>query len=312
MEIELSVVMSVYNAERFLKEAIQSILTQTYKNFEFIIINDGSTDNSLEIIKSFKDNRIKVINQKNIGLSKSLNKGVKISNGRYIARMDADDISLPNRFELQLDFFATNKGYVLLGSNIYFIDINGAILYETNLPLTNEDMKESLPNIKMMHSSVMFLKSAFYEAEQYPIEIPKYFEDKILWNKMANYGKIANLEDVLIKYRLVPSSIFNLSNNQIQKLKEISNKIIENNYILTNEDKLNIINITKITKNQQYGNYFLRIANAYKKKNKKRKSLTFLIKSFFYNPFEKDTLKMFIKLLLPYYLIILVRKSPKG
>ena len=175
MEVELSVVMSVYNAELFLNEAIQSILDQTYQNFEFIIVNDGSTDNSLKIITSFNDNRIIVIDQENQGLSKSLNTGVSISNGKYIARMDADDISLPNRFELQLDFFNNYKNHVLLGSNIYFVDINGIILDETKLQLTDKKIKKCLPNIKLMHSSVMFLKSIFYAAGQYPLEIPKYF-----------------------------------------------------------------------------------------------------------------------------------------
>jgi glycosyltransferase involved in cell wall biosynthesis len=312
MEIELSVVMSVYNTELYLKEAIRSILNQTYKKFEFIIVNDGSTDNSLEIIKSFNDNRIIVFNQENQGLSKALNRGISISNGKYIARMDADDISLPNRFELQLDFLNTHKEYVLIGSNIYYVDINGEILDKSKLPLINEEINESLPNIKFMHSSAMFLKNAFYEAGEYPIEIPKYFEDKILWNKMAKYGKIANLELALVKYRLVPSSIFNLSNSQIQKHKDISNKIIKNNYFLTNDDKLEIIDIAKITKNQQYGNYYLRVAFMHNKNNKRIKSLCFLIKSFIYNPLEMDTLKMFVKVLLPTFLTIQITKRLKG
>ncbi|MFC5283377.1 glycosyltransferase family 2 protein [Pedobacter alpinus] len=308
MQIELSVVMSVYNAEPFLKEAIESILNQTFKKFEFIVVNDGSTDNSLDVINSFNDDRIVLIDQENIGLSRSLNKGVFISKGKFIARMDADDISLPERFALQLDFLRKNKDYVLLGSNIYFIDIKGKILDQTNLPCLNEDMKKSLPNIKLMHSSAMFLREFFFKAGEYPVEIPKYFEDKILWNKMAEFGKIATLPDVLVKYRLVPSSIFNLSNKQVQQLKDLSNKIIKNNYLLTEYDKFSIKEITRISKNQQIGNYFLRISFMHFKHNRRVKALFYVVKSFAINPFETDTLKMFMKILLPTRLLNFYRK----
>ena len=102
----VSVVMPVYNAQKYLNKAIDSILAQTYKDFEFIIINDGSTDNSLQIIKKYqkKDKRIIVKNKKNKGIVAALNDGIKLSRGKYLARMDADDISLPSRFEVQVNF----------------------------------------------------------------------------------------------------------------------------------------------------------------------------------------------------------------
>jgi len=108
---KISVVMSVYNGEKYLRDSIESILEQTFRNFEFIIINDGSTDNTHKIIKEYaeRDKRICLINQQNIGLTKSLNRGLKISRGKYIARHDADDLSLSDRFEKQLYYI--NKGY---------------------------------------------------------------------------------------------------------------------------------------------------------------------------------------------------------
>ena len=107
---KISVIMPVYNMEKFLAKAIDSILNQTINNFEFIIINDGSTDNSLNILKSYNDKRIKIINNsKNLGIAKSLNKGKEVAVGEYIARQDADDISEPDRFFHQLDYLNKNK-----------------------------------------------------------------------------------------------------------------------------------------------------------------------------------------------------------
>jgi glycosyltransferase involved in cell wall biosynthesis len=94
----------VYNGERFLREAVESILNQTFEDFEFIIINDGSTDRTGEILNSYKDERLKIFNQPNRGLTKSLNRALKLSQGKYIARQDADDISEPNRLEVQVTY----------------------------------------------------------------------------------------------------------------------------------------------------------------------------------------------------------------
>jgi len=105
----VSVVMPVYNGEKYLRESIDSILNQTYTDYEFIIVNDGSNDKTEEIILSYNDNRIRYIkNEKNLQIVKSLNRGIELAKGRYIARMDADDISLPRRFEKQITFMENN------------------------------------------------------------------------------------------------------------------------------------------------------------------------------------------------------------
>jgi len=121
----ISVIMSVFNGELYLLEAIESIISQTFEDFQFIIINDGSTDNSLEIIKEYesKDSRIMAITQKNIGLTKSLNIAISLAKGKYIARMDADDISLPHRFETQLPWLE-NKGFDLCCSRTWLMEEN--------------------------------------------------------------------------------------------------------------------------------------------------------------------------------------------
>ena len=127
--IKISVIMSVFNAEKYLEKAIESILSQTYKNIEFIIINDGSSDKSLEIIKyyAFKKSNIIVIDQKNIGLTKSLNKGIEKATGDYIARMDADDISSTNRFENFIDYIGKNGEIDLYSTPAYIMNEKGMV-----------------------------------------------------------------------------------------------------------------------------------------------------------------------------------------
>ena len=116
MNPKVTVLMPVYNCEKYLRESIESILNQTFKDFEFLIINDGSSDKSAEIVESYNDNRINFVqNEKNIGLAASLNRGLDIAKGEYIARMDADDISLPERLEKQVRFMETNPQIGICG-----------------------------------------------------------------------------------------------------------------------------------------------------------------------------------------------------
>ena len=121
--MKLTVLMPVYNAEKYLKPALESILNQTYKDFEFLIIDDGSTDKSLEIIKSYNDSRIRLIgHEQNQKLIATLNEGIKLAQGEYIARMDADDISAPERLQKQMEFLEKHPATVVLGCDFQIID----------------------------------------------------------------------------------------------------------------------------------------------------------------------------------------------
>ena len=125
-EPKINVIMSVYNGEKYLKQAIESILKQTYTNFRFIIVDDGSNDSSFDIIKSFTDERIVIIrNDRTQGLTRSLNKALRTANGEYIARQDADDISLSNRLKSQIDFLEKHPEVELLGTGVYLINEKG-------------------------------------------------------------------------------------------------------------------------------------------------------------------------------------------
>lgn len=194
----VSVVMPVFNAERFVGEALQSILNQTYTKFEFIIIDDGSKDNSLAIIKKYADPRIRLIAlDKNEGIVHALNTGLKLANGKYIARMDADDISLPNRLALQVAFMERYADVGLLGTQ--HVAINGRA---RSFPLEHTDLVWYMLNASpLVHSSVMLRVEVL---KQYSLCYDKAFEfaeDLELWTRMSKVTQVANLPQRLIKYR---------------------------------------------------------------------------------------------------------------
>lgn len=207
----ISVVMSVYNAEQYLHQAIQSILNQTFSYFEFIIIEDCSTDNSLNIIKKYAevDNRIKLIqkheNRKMKGFIENLNIGIKNAKGKYIARMDADDISLPQRFEKQIDFLDKNPDIFIVGSSINFIDENNNFIKKLDAIANDIDIQRKMPKkIALYHPAIMFRN----EPEMEYREKMYYCEDYDFYLRLMSEGKkFANIEEPLLNYRILNSSI---------------------------------------------------------------------------------------------------------
>lgn len=203
----VSVVMSVYNAERYVGEAIESILGQSFRDFEFIIINDSSTDRSGEILHSFQDERIiSVKNAENIGLTKSLNKGLQMAKGEYIARMDADDISLPERLEKQVCFLEAHPEVGLVGSAVIYIDPDGKELGVQRV--RPEDFHQALLDIDFCweHSATMFRAVCVETVGPYREEF-KYAQDYDLWLRIAEKFDLDVLREPLIKSRLHPDAI---------------------------------------------------------------------------------------------------------
>lgn len=197
----VSVVMSVYNGEKYLRESVESILHQTYMDFEFIIVNDGSVDGTKEILEYYVDERIVLLHQENIGLTKSLNRGIAVARGKYIARQDADDISKPLRLEKQVAFLEKNPDVGLLGTNFTFIDDNGKLLHNSYLPLDNENLQNRLARIcTHCHTSVMIRKEALDKVGGYR-DFFKYAQDYDLWLRISEKYKIRNLSSFLVSYR---------------------------------------------------------------------------------------------------------------
>lgn len=212
----ISVIMSVYNDEKYLSKSIESILNQTYKNFEFIVINDGSIDESLDIIKKYSniDKRIVVVNQNNIGLTKSLNKAIKLSKGKYIARQDSDDVSELDRFEKQIGFLENNSDYALVGTNISKIDKDDKLIEINSTKYSNEDIVKTFKKRNCIaHGSVMINKKLVGDKLYYDEEF-EYAQDFRLWTKIATSFKIINLEEPLYKLRIHTNSI---SKQKIEK-----------------------------------------------------------------------------------------------
>ncbi len=205
---KISVVMSAYNSEGYLRDTIESVLNQTFKDFEFIIINDASTDGSLDIIKSYEDERIRLINrERNRGLQKNLFDGVNLSKGEYIARMDADDICLPNRFEEQVKFMDEHLEIGLCGS--WYKTFGWGKSVVDKVPTNPDDLHANmLFYTSIAHPTVMFRKSLFEKFNlNYDTSI-RYCEDYELWSRCLKHFPITNIPKVLLRYRIHPDSAF--------------------------------------------------------------------------------------------------------
>ncbi len=213
----ISVILPVYNAENYILESINSVLNQTYTNFELIVINDGSKDNSSEVIKSISDKRIIYIEQQNQGLAKTLNNGLKIAKGDFIARQDHDDISLPLRFEKQIQYFLNNKNCGLLGTWATIINEQGIATGQFHKhPTKNSELKiKLLLDNYFVHTSVMFRKDVITNCGTYNETINGLVQDFEYWYRISQHFEIANLPELLINYRQLSTgmSFTELNNN---------------------------------------------------------------------------------------------------
>jgi glycosyltransferase involved in cell wall biosynthesis len=202
---KVSVVMPVWNSERYLTEALQSILDQTFTDFEILVLDDGSTDRSLEISHGFadRDPRVKVIANEHQGYSPLLNLGLSLARGRYIARMDSDDICMPDRFALQVAFLDSHPDYVAVGSQAIKIDPDSDPIGGTNFPLTHEEIDTSQINGqgKIMHPAATISRAALEKIGGYRPQFEP-GEDFDLFLRLAEVGKLANLPEALLRYRM--------------------------------------------------------------------------------------------------------------
>ncbi len=198
----VTILLPVHNGERYIKEAIDSCIKQTYENIEILVVNDASTDNTKNILNEYGD-RIRVLDiKKQNSLGSVLNIGIQASNGSYIARMDADDIMYPTRIEKQVEVLEKNKDIVAVGGQIDVIDEDGNITGEREYALEDKDIRRTFFwSQPFAHPSVMFRKDIALGIGMYPEDLPK-VEDVKFFFKLSTKGKFANIPDKVLKYRM--------------------------------------------------------------------------------------------------------------
>jgi glycosyltransferase involved in cell wall biosynthesis len=200
----VSVLMPVYNAERYLREAIESILGQTFRDFEFIIVDDGSTDRSSQILLEFasRDARIRILSRPNTGIVGALNDGLALCTADLVARMDADDIALPERFAEQVRYMNDHPDCVLVGSRVLLIDPDGAPIRQWVDELSHDQIDQShlARGWPVVHPTVMIRRHALNQLGGYREQYAT-LEDLDLFLRLAEIGQLANHPKVLLKYR---------------------------------------------------------------------------------------------------------------
>ena len=222
----ISILLPVYNAENYVQETIASILAQTYTHFELIVINDGSTDRSQEIIDSFNDKRIITLkNEQNIRLIATLNLGLQKAKGKYIARIDADDIMLPNRISKQVLFLEENLDYGMVGSYVQtFGDVEGSIFYpldDASIRYTSMFYNPFVHSTVMLRASVIATHLLDYDSTMLHVE------DYALWIQIMRVSKVANLPEILVRYRV---HAFQISTTY-SAIQQENTMVVQQNYI---------------------------------------------------------------------------------
>jgi len=261
----ITVLMPAYNAGKYIDEAIRSVLSQTFTQFELIIVNDGSEDDTEKIIRSFADPRIVLINQENKGISSALNIGLAVAKADHIARFDADDICYPDRLEKQFMFIKENPVYSIVGCDADYYDIDNNYVYTCHLPgKTNEEIQQLKIKIcPFIHSGVLYKKQNILEAGGYNKHAHN-FEDHFLWTKVLKTGQAYNLPKVLLKVRLHPGSVSIDSKWRNNRYEELKNELLQKGTISEAEGD----ELLRIIKNQdnekiKFGSYHALLTKKY-------------------------------------------------
>lgn len=203
---KISVLLSTYNDEKYIKASVDSVLNQSFSDFEFVIIDDGSTDSTYDIISAIEDSRIVIFRKENTGLIDSLNFGISKCRGEYIARMDGDDICHADRLKLQFEFLSDNLNYSICGANTIYIDGQGERFGKTDFPISNDDIKLYMTfGSPISHPTLMIKRDVLAEnrySHDYPIA-----EDYELWARLRDRCLFHNIKKPLLYYRFYGDNI---------------------------------------------------------------------------------------------------------
>jgi glycosyltransferase involved in cell wall biosynthesis len=261
----VTVLMPAYNAADFISGAIRSVLAQTFTNFELLIINDGSTDDTENIVRSFNDPRIRLINQTNQGISAALNTGLAAAYAACIARFDADDICYPHRLEEQYKFLTEHPDHCIVGCTANYHDINDEYVFTYQPPgITNEEIQRMKTKAcPFIHSGVLYRKQAIVDAGCYNPHAHT-FEDHFLWIKVLQHSKGYNLPQTLLKVRLHPGSVTIDEKWRSKRFVAIKNTAMRHGTISEKEgDELLAIVKGQDTSKVKQGSYYALLAKKY-------------------------------------------------
>ena len=255
---KITVLMPAYNAAKYIGEAISSVLGQSFTDFELLIVNDGSADDTVKIVKSFKDPRIVLISQANKGVSSALNLGLTYSRAPYIARFDADDICYPDRLKIQYDFITAYPEYSVVGSAADYVDADGHFIF-THHPAghLNEEIQQLKYSVcPFIHSSVLYKKDVIVNNGGYS-EHAYTYEDHFLWVNILKNQKACNLSQSLIKVRLNPDSITIDEKWHSRKFRSIKYSTLKNRTITEAEgQELYQVSGKKVSPKVKQGAYY--------------------------------------------------------
>lgn len=224
----ISIIMPAYNAGKYLRACLDSILSQDYTSYEVVILNDGSTDNTLEVAELYAkhDARIQVYsNSTNKGISYTLNKAIGLARGKYICRMDADDVMTPSRLQSQIKFLQDNSDHILVGGQVSLVDAEGNFSAIKNFPLDHNSIYPLLYTaMPVQHGTLMINRGLLPKDFVWYEDGMNTAEEVELLFKLLNYGKFANLNEVMIEYRQHDTSLTHTITKEVFRLTYIGRR----------------------------------------------------------------------------------------
>jgi glycosyltransferase involved in cell wall biosynthesis len=298
---KISVLMPVYNGGKYIREAIDSVLNQTFVDFELIVVNDGSTDDTQDQLNTYHDSRIRVFNQKNGGVSAALNTGLKHANARYIARFDADDVCYPNRLEKQYQFMEEHPDFVLIGSDADYMSEQGEFLFKyINIGHSNEEIQARIKDYcPFVHSSVFYRRDIIIECGSYEVNAHT-FEDYFLWLKVVTKGKTLNFQEPLIKVRFNAASVTVDEKDREPLFISLKKKALATGFISNSEGQLLLQSIKRLSAVKKESSYHRMLGKKYLWNNyQPHYARKHLIKSIRLEPWKKDAYLLFALSFLP-------------
>lgn len=298
----ISILMSVFNGAQYVSDAIGGILAQTFRDWELIIIDDCSTDKTPELIGRVRDDRIRIMrNSQNLGLTRSLNLGLEYASGKYIARQDADDISLPRRLETQLEFLRLNPEVGLLGTSIITIDAASRITGQSQNPLTNTEIQvDALVRNHIAHGSVVMRRAVIDVVGTYDSRFV-YAQDYELWLRLMQHFEVANLSAPLYLRRMHPAAISQQQRNAQSSFVRLAARQAAKRYLAASPDSLQA---------KALGRYYLQEGLQALAKADDRRALDYITQAYQKDPSLSTAGDVWKKLIGWYFLDILDTDVP--